>query len=183
MRFYITLLLLAVFLALPVTGKIILYSFDDPAKEKQFKELIQELRCPKCQNNNLADSNSPLAIDLKEIVYEKILAGESQEEIVTYLKERYGDFISYRPPLNPSTWFIWFGPFILVAIGTILIFRFVFRPENFKIISDNIETQQIEMKQGSTESSIVLQQWIDELGESDSSEQACPIKTSKTDEI
>ncbi len=106
-------------------SNILIYPFEDSAKEQRFNQLIQELRCPKCQNNNLADSNSPLAVDLKDIVYEKINAGESDEQIISYLKERYGDFISYRPPLKPSTWLIWFGPFIFLIAGIFVIFRFV----------------------------------------------------------
>jgi len=106
-------------------AEILVYSFTDPVLEERFNVLITELRCPKCQNNNLADSNAPLAVDLKDIVYDKINAGESDEEITFYLKERYGDFISYRPPVKPSTWLIWYGPFAILFIGAFLIFRFV----------------------------------------------------------
>jgi len=114
-----------------VGAEILLYPFSDVAKEDRFNVLITELRCPKCQNNNLADSNAPLAVDLKDIVYEKVTAGQSDDEIIFYLKERYGDFISYRPPVKPSTWIIWYGPFVLLLLGGFLIFRFVsFRQNN-----------------------------------------------------
>ena len=106
-------------------AEILVYPFADPVKEERFNQLIQELRCPKCQNNNLADSNAPLSVDLKDIIYEKINAGESDEQIVFYLKERYGDFISYLPPVKPSTWVIWYGPFVVLLIAGFLIFRFV----------------------------------------------------------
>ncbi len=104
---------------------IIVYPFSDQVKEERFNVMIKELRCPKCQNNNLADSNSPLAVDLKQIVYEKIQAGETDEEIILYLKDRYGDFISYLPPVKPSTWVIWYGPFAILLIAGFLLFRYV----------------------------------------------------------
>jgi len=121
----------SVFILLMILGSfstsavILLYQFTDPAKEERFNVLIKELRCPKCQNNNLSDSNAPLSVDLKDIIYEKIQAGESDNEIIYFLKERYGDFISYRPPVRPSTWLIWFGPFVVLLLGGVLIFRFV----------------------------------------------------------
>ncbi|MCP4273779.1 MAG: cytochrome c-type biogenesis protein CcmH, partial [Gammaproteobacteria bacterium] len=67
----------------------------------------------------------PLSVDLKDIIYEKIQAGETDNEIIYFLKQRYGDFISYRPPVKPSTWLIWYGPFVLLLVGGFLIFRFV----------------------------------------------------------
>ena len=106
---------LMIFVNFGAFAVIQVFKFDDPKKEQQFNVLVQELRCPKCQNNNLADSNSDLSVDLKGIIYEKVIAGESNQQIIDYLKERYGDFISYRPPVNPSTWFIWFGPFYCVS--------------------------------------------------------------------
>lgn len=73
------------------------YEFDDTEKARQFNELIAELRCPKCQNNNLADSNAPLATDIKNYIYQSIKAGKSQEEITDFLISRYGEFVTYRP--------------------------------------------------------------------------------------
>ncbi len=98
-------------------ARINVYPFEDAALEKRFNQLVNELRCPKCQNNNLADSNSGLAKDLKDIVYDKVIAGESDKQIVDYLKQRYGDFVSYDPPMDSRTWIIWFGPFIMLALG------------------------------------------------------------------
>jgi cytochrome c-type biogenesis protein CcmH len=101
------------------------YQFDDEAQEARFQRLVYELRCPKCQNNNLHDSDARIAKELKAIIYEKIKAGESDEAIVNYLRARYGDFISYRPPLKPSTWFIWFGPFLILAGAGWVAWRYV----------------------------------------------------------
>ncbi len=118
-------LLLLFFSTFTTSAVILLYPFSDPEKEERFNSLITELRCPKCQNNNLSDSNAPLSVDLKDIIYEKIQAGETDNEIIYFLKQRYGDFISYRPPVKPSTWLIWYGPFVLLLVGGFLIFRFV----------------------------------------------------------
>jgi cytochrome c-type biogenesis protein CcmH len=134
------------------TATIMVYTFDDVAKEQRFNHLIQVLRCPKCQNNNLADSNSALAIDLKDIIYDQLKAGKSDDEIVNYLKDRYGDFISYRPPLKPSTWIIWFGPFVVLLLSGFFIFRFVSYRQNNKMI----------IAQSSTKSSDLVAQWASE---------------------
>lgn len=131
---------------------IMVYPFDDEVKELRFNHLIQVLRCPKCQNNNLADSNSALAIDLKNIIYDQLKAGKSDDEIIDYLKDRYGDFISYRPPLKPSTWIIWFGPFVVLLLSGFFIFRFLSARQNNKII----------IAESSTESNELLEQWATE---------------------
>mgnify|MGYP005814061139 CR=1 FL=1 len=141
------------------SSNIQVYKFDDPKKEQRFNLLVQELRCPKCQNNNLADSNSELAVDLKQIVYEKVLSGETNQEITDYLKARYGDFISYRPPLNPSTWFIWFGPFVFLAIGGLFVFRFI---ASRKISVRSSANENIVEVDVSNMSKSLLSQWAEE---------------------
>jgi len=110
---------LLLLLLMPVISqsKIDVYPFEDKALEKRFIKLIDELRCPKCQNNNLAGSNAGIAKDLKDLVYEKVINGESDKQIVEYLVARYGDFVSYDPPLNSRTWIIWFGPFLMLFAG------------------------------------------------------------------
>lgn len=101
-----------------------LYQFENAEQEARFDALIEELRCPKCQNQNLADSNAPIARDLRERTYELVREGRSDEEIVNYLRDRYGDFITYRPPLNAVTLLLWAGPFLLlVVVGTVLLLR------------------------------------------------------------
>jgi cytochrome c-type biogenesis protein CcmH len=134
------LIILGFTLALESAASIQVYQFEDKQNELRFNKLVQELRCPKCQNNNLADSNSALSIDLKNIIYEKIHAGESDQAIVSYLKQRYGDFISYRPPVTPATWFIWFGPFILLAAGCFAVFRFLSKPQRAKPQAPQVAT-------------------------------------------
>jgi cytochrome c-type biogenesis protein CcmH len=90
------------------------FKFDSKAEELHFRDLIEELRCLVCQNQSLADSDAELAHDLRAEVYDMIKAGKSDEEIVTFLVDRYGDFVLYKPPVKPSTWLIWFGPFVLL---------------------------------------------------------------------
>lgn len=94
--------------------------FSDPAQEKQFKELTEELRCLVCQNQSLADSSAGLAQDLRREVYRMVIDGDSDEEIVNYLVARYGDFILYRPPLKPSTYFLWLGPVIFLGFAVFI---------------------------------------------------------------
>jgi len=99
------------------------YEFDDPILADRFKELTYELRCPKCQNQNLADSNSELSLDLKQIVYEKLKAGESDEEILLFMKHRYGEFILFNPEMSKSNALLWTGPIIFLMVFIIFFFR------------------------------------------------------------
>lgn len=93
-----------------------LYEFDSPQQEAQYRGLIEELRCPKCQNQNLAASDAPIAQDLKQKTYEMVKDGRTDTEIRNYMFERYGDFISYKPPVRPSTWILWFFPPVLLVL-------------------------------------------------------------------
>lgn len=113
--------IMAVMLGLCVTTaalatNIELYEFDSPQQEAQYRGLIEELRCPKCQNQNLAASNAPIAQDLKQKIYEMVKDGRTDTEIRNYMFERYGDFISYKPPVRPSTWILWFFPPVLLVL-------------------------------------------------------------------
>src|SRR6267142_3543095 len=98
---------------------------DDPELEKRVTKLSQELRCLVCQNETLADSRADLADDLRRTIREQMKAGKSDKEIVAYLTERYGDFVLYRPPVKPTTYLLWFGPFILLVIGLCVLYRYV----------------------------------------------------------
>ncbi|MEM7707593.1 MAG: cytochrome c-type biogenesis protein [Pseudomonadota bacterium] len=91
--------------------------FESPAQEERYWALIEELRCLVCQNQNLADSDATLAKDLRDQVLEMMVAGQSNDQIKSFLAERYGDFVLYRPPVKPATWGLWFGPLVLVLIG------------------------------------------------------------------
>lgn len=104
------------------------YQFSNAEQQQRFQSLTTELRCLVCQNQNLAESNAGLAVDLRNQVYQKIQQGQSNKEIVSYLVSRYGDFILYRPPMNNLTFILWLGPFIFLLCGiTYLIYYIVKR--------------------------------------------------------
>jgi len=89
----------------------------DPVLEKRVMDLSHELRCLVCQNQTIADSNAELAIDLRNQVREKLAVGMSDQDVIDFMVERYGDFVLYRPPVKGATWLLWFGPFALLVIG------------------------------------------------------------------
>ena len=120
-------LLLALLLGLAVPGwaAIETFSFDSPEEEARFKELSGQLRCLVCQNQSIGDSNAELAQDLRREVYEMIKAGRTNEEIITFLVDRYGDFVLYKPPMTATTALLWAGPFLLIAVGLFFLIRFI----------------------------------------------------------
>ena len=95
----------------------------DPAVEARLRVLGEELRCLVCQNQTLADSNAPLAQDLRNEIREMISRGRGDDEIRDYLVQRYGDFVLYRPPLKASTVLLWCGPFLLLGLGVFFLIR------------------------------------------------------------
>ena len=107
--------LLVIGLSMSAWANIDTYQFDNPRQEAQYRALIEEFRCPKCQNQNLAGSDAPIAQDLKQKTYDMVKDGRSDAEIRQYMNERYGDFISYKPPVRPSTWILWFFPPVLLV--------------------------------------------------------------------
>ncbi len=98
---------------------------EDPELEKRLQNLSQELRCLVCQNETLAESRADLAVDLRNQIREQMKAGKSDKEIIAFLTARYGDFILFRPPVRPTTYLLWFGPFVLLLAGLALLFRYV----------------------------------------------------------
>jgi len=94
----------------------------DAALEQRVQRLSEELRCLVCQNQSLADSHADLAIDLKNQVREKFRQGASEAEVISFMTERYGDFVLYRPPVKATTWLLWFGPGLLMVAGLIALF-------------------------------------------------------------
>jgi len=91
----------------------------------KIREISQNVRCLVCQNQSIDESNSELAKDLKILIKEKLILGDSEEEIYGFLKERYGDYILLKPPLNLNTVILWFLPFIILMFGSILIFKII----------------------------------------------------------
>lgn len=100
-----------------------LYPLDTPQQEAQFNHLLKDLRCLVCQNQDLSDSNAPLAKDLRREVYVLVQSRKSDGEITQYLTARYGDFILFKPPFKGSTVFLWFGPIVFLCIGFVIFWK------------------------------------------------------------
>ena len=98
---------------------------DDPAVEARLAKLSHELRCLQCQNQTLAESPAGIAADLRREIRTQIKAGKSDKEIIAFLTQRYGDFILYRPRVTPMTYLLWFGPFVLLIGGLIILFFYI----------------------------------------------------------
>ncbi|ELK6655716.1 cytochrome c-type biogenesis protein CcmH [Citrobacter freundii] len=120
MRFLLGLLMLVI--SGSALATIDVMQFKDEAQEQQFRQLTEQLRCPKCQNNSIADSNSMIATDLRQKVYELMQEGKSQKEIVDYMVARYGNFVTYDPPLTPLTILLWVMPVVAIGLGGWIIF-------------------------------------------------------------
>ena len=106
--------------------------FEDLEQEARYKQLTEELRCLVCQNQNLADSDAPLAQDLRKEIYEMMQSGQSNEQIKTFLVDRYGDFVLYRPAMKGNTLALWLMPGVLLGVGGIAVF-FTVRNRNRKL--------------------------------------------------
>jgi cytochrome c-type biogenesis protein CcmH len=112
--------------------------FDSPEQEERYNQLTLELRCLVCQNQNLADSDAPLAQDLRKEIHKMMQAGQSNDQIKTFLVERYGDFVLYRPAMKGNTLALWLAPGILLGIGGIVVF-FTVRNRNRKLAAQKQE--------------------------------------------
>ncbi len=117
---YLQLMLLV---APPAHAQQSTYEFDDPAQQALFNQLTAELRCPKCQNQNIADSNALVALDLKRKTYELVREGKSRDEVLSFMKARYGDFVHYQPPVTATTIWLWIVPVLFVLVGLFLLLR------------------------------------------------------------
>jgi cytochrome c-type biogenesis protein CcmH len=133
------------------------FRFDDPTQEQQFRDLTGKLRCLVCQNESLAASQSDLAQDLRKEVYGMMKEGKDQDAIVAFLVERYGDFVLYEPPFKPSTYLLWIGPFLLVALGGFFLLRALMRkktePEQSLSEAEQLRIDQLLAAGGDSEDS------------------------------
>lgn len=100
---------------------------DDPVTEQRLIAISEEMRCLVCQNESLAGSRSDLANDLRREIRTLIKEGKSDDQIRSFMVERYGDFVLYRPPVKPITWLLWLGPFVILAIGIAFLFSYLRR--------------------------------------------------------
>ena len=117
------LMLLPLMFALPLHAAIEAYQFETPEMEADYNQLIYELRCLVCQNQNLADSDADLAKDLRRETYEMLQEGKSQQQVIEFMVARYGDFVLYRPQFKSSTYLLWLGPFLLLVIVLVIVVR------------------------------------------------------------
>ncbi|MBE2893929.1 cytochrome c-type biogenesis protein [Spirabiliibacterium falconis] len=109
--------------AIHANAAIEVLQFQSREQEKTYHQLIEQLRCPQCQNNNIADSNATIATDMRAKVFELLQQGKSKQDIIDYMVLRYGNFVTYDPPLTPSTVILWLLPIILLLIGLGLFFK------------------------------------------------------------
>ncbi|OOF59670.1 cytochrome c-type biogenesis protein [Rodentibacter myodis] len=98
-------------------------NFSSPQQENDYHQLTQSLRCPQCQNNNIADSNATTAVDMRNKVFELLQEGKSKNDVVAYMVARYGNFVTYDPPVTAATAILWLAPFLLVVGGVIFLLK------------------------------------------------------------
>jgi cytochrome c-type biogenesis protein CcmH len=121
------------------------FEFKDEVTKVRFQALTKELRCPKCQNQNLADSNSPIAADLRKQVYQQLQQGKADSEIVDYMVARYGEFVLYRPRVSTLTYVLWFGPALILLLGAmVVVFILRSKAQNNNEIAQDLSAEQQE---------------------------------------
>ncbi len=120
----LTALLLGGCLSFGAFAAIDTYQFTSDAQEQQYRQITEQLRCPKCQNTSIAASDSIIAADMRTKVYQLLNEGQTRDQIVQYMVARYGNFVTYEPPVTPSTLILWLGPLLFVLIGaTVIVMR------------------------------------------------------------
>lgn len=125
MRLVLNFLLIMLMGMASVNAAVEVHKFDTEQQQQQYKKMIDELRCLVCQNQNLADSNAELALDLRNKVARMIQQGKTDQEIIDYMVARYGDFVLYRPPFKAQTLLLWLGPFIILGVGFVVLISYV----------------------------------------------------------
>lgn len=138
---FLAAVLISITLASSAFAAIELKQFKSPEAEKDYRELIYELRCLVCQNQNLADSNADLAVDLRRQTFEMIQGGSSKQDVVDYMVERYGEFVLYRPPFTASTLLLWIGPFVILIAGMVILIRMIKGKKQEPTVNMSVEEQ------------------------------------------
>lgn len=141
-------LILALIFAMPGMAQ---QRFEDPQLRERFSELSRELRCPKCQNESIAESGSPIAEDMRERVHSMMRDGATDNEIRQAMMDRFGDYVSYRPVFAPRTWALWLGPFVVLVIGVGVVLLLVAR---------NRSRQHVESRPLSEDARRRAEQWL-----------------------
>ena len=117
------LFLTALFFSSVAFSSIDALNFSSPQQESDYHQLTQSLRCPQCQNNNIADSNATIAVDMRGKVFELLQEGKAKNDVVEYMVARYGNFVTYDPPMTASTLVLWIAPLLLVLLGVVFLLR------------------------------------------------------------
>jgi len=123
------------------------YEFSSEFLEARYYQLSQELRCPKCQNQNIADSNAPIARDLRALLHRQLEAGASDDEILAFMVERYGEFVRYRPDVNPQTAVLWYFPIGAVGLGLLMLGLHLYRRREATVTDAPTEAQLAGMRE------------------------------------
>ena len=152
--FFLTALFCSVF----AWASIDVLNFTSLDQEKEYQQLTQELRCPQCQNNNIADSNATIAVDMRAKVFELLQEGKSKQQVVDYMVQRYGNFVTYDPPLTAATIMLWVLPLLLVLFGIVLVLRR--RPKIQNAIQNQEQNVSVEQMESLTDAE---QQRLQEL--------------------
>ena len=150
--------LTALFCSVSAWASIDVLNFTSPEQEKEYQQLTQELRCPQCQNNNIADSNATIAVDMRAKVFELLQEGKSKQQVVDYMVQRYGNFVTYDPPLTAATIMLWVLPLLLVLFGISLVLRR--RPKIQNAIQNQEQNVSVEQMESLTDAE---QQRLQEL--------------------
>jgi cytochrome c-type biogenesis protein CcmH len=133
-------LCLLLFIGCDLIASVDMVEFSDESLRPRYQQLVQELRCPKCQNQNLADSNSPISVDLRKQVQRLLEEGNSNEQIKDYLTSRYSDFILYRPQVKQNTWALWIAPIVLLFLGLLILYR-IFQRQKTTVTAEPVSSQ------------------------------------------
>lgn len=119
-----------------VSADIDVYEFSTEDKRARYLDLTKELRCPKCQNQDIADSNAPIAQDMRREVHRMVEEGRSHDDVVSFMIERFGEFVTYKPKVIPSTYLLWYGPFALILLGVIVVWRMSSRKKRNEVVNE-----------------------------------------------
>ena len=133
----------ALFLSNAIATPIDSYEFSDKLQEQQFHELTNELRCPKCQNQSIADSNAPIAEDLRREVHKMVLDGADNQTVIDFMLDRYGDFVLYTPRFEGKNLILWLGPLVLLLIGLMVLVVVVRGHRSQKVEAESSESDEL----------------------------------------
>ena len=142
MRFLTLIIMSCIFIFSVTAAPVTIYTFDSKEKEKIFYKLSDELRCLVCQNQNIAESNSELAQDLRRQIYDMLMQGKSEDDIVEFMVERYGDYVLFNPPFKPLTWMLWLGPLIIFVFALGYAMRTVKSKRKTEVVEEQLSSEE-----------------------------------------